>query len=136
MELTLAQAFLILFSPYELLTICLYIRIIFVIAKCPEFNRQPFYRLIFIMGILVSQIIFLIYFQFPQQDLLHMTVEIVFFRLSFFPPIAQIFLGFEKARWISMINFVMYATTYMQFFMHLAITINRFSALFAPIRHD
>ncbi|KAL3073043.1 hypothetical protein niasHT_035319 [Heterodera trifolii] len=106
------------YSVYELFSIPLYLRIIFILITKKEFS-SPFFQFLSIIGIL---------------EIAHFVVDVVFYRLPIFAPTCPWF-GTSPSALYSIGTFLVYFFDYPIYVLHIAITLNRCSCVWAPIRH-
>ncbi|KAL3105312.1 hypothetical protein niasHT_029771 [Heterodera trifolii] len=105
------------YSIYEIVSIPLYLRIIFVLVTKKEFS-SPFFRFLSVIGIL---------------EICHYVIDVVYYRLPIFGPTSSWF-GTSPSPFYNVGTFLIYFFNYPIYVLHIAIALNRCSSVWVPVR--
>ncbi|KAL3116620.1 hypothetical protein niasHT_001367 [Heterodera trifolii] len=103
------------YSIYEIVSIPMYLLVIFVLVTKKEFS-SPFFRFLSVIGIL---------------EIGHYIIDVMYYRLPIFGPTSSWF-GTSPSAFYNVGTFLIYLFNF--YVLHIAIALNRFSSVWVPIR--
>ncbi|KAL3116619.1 hypothetical protein niasHT_001366 [Heterodera trifolii] len=105
------------YSIYEIVSIPMYLRVIFVLVTKKEFS-SPFFRFLSVIGIL---------------EIGHYVIDVVYYRLPIFGPTSSWF-GTSPSAFYNVGTFLIYLFNYPIYVLHIAIALHRCSSVWVPVR--
>uniref|UniRef100_A0A914I447 Serpentine receptor class gamma n=1 Tax=Globodera rostochiensis TaxID=31243 RepID=A0A914I447_GLORO len=105
------------YSIYEMVSIPLYLRIIYVLVSKKQFSA-PFFKFLSVISIL---------------EICHYVIDVVFYRLPIFGPTSTWF-GTSPSPIYTVATFLIYFFNYPIYIFHIAIALNRCTSVWAPVK--